>query len=183
MRSFAIVTTEPNELCAALHNRMPVVLAPRGLAGMARRGTGRRGAAEGAIGPLPCRRHGLLAGQRARRQRQEQRSVADRADHHINHFSGSIPYGWLTSILSHCCSFFPSTNSRRVGKKGAIPRSFSISGGIRAIIAGFNLPPDSWFWLFAACLLVGIMRQEHRPLDIIGRTPQALAEALIARVQ
>ena len=27
VRSFAIVTTEPNELCAQLHNRMPVVLA------------------------------------------------------------------------------------------------------------------------------------------------------------
>ena len=28
MRSFAIVTTRPNELCAELHNRMPVVLEP-----------------------------------------------------------------------------------------------------------------------------------------------------------
>jgi putative SOS response-associated peptidase YedK len=28
VRSFAIVATEPNELCARLHNRMPVVLAP-----------------------------------------------------------------------------------------------------------------------------------------------------------
>ena len=28
MRSFAIVTTEPNELCAELHSRMPVILAP-----------------------------------------------------------------------------------------------------------------------------------------------------------
>jgi putative SOS response-associated peptidase YedK len=28
MRSFAIVTTEPNDLCAELHNRMPVVLVP-----------------------------------------------------------------------------------------------------------------------------------------------------------
>ena len=28
IRSFAIVTTEPNELCAELHNRMPVVLKP-----------------------------------------------------------------------------------------------------------------------------------------------------------
>ena len=28
MRSFAIVTTEPNELCAELHNRMPVMLKP-----------------------------------------------------------------------------------------------------------------------------------------------------------
>jgi len=28
MRSLAIVTTAPNELCAKLHNRMPVVLGP-----------------------------------------------------------------------------------------------------------------------------------------------------------
>jgi putative SOS response-associated peptidase YedK len=28
VRSFAIVTTEPNTLCAELHNRMPVILAP-----------------------------------------------------------------------------------------------------------------------------------------------------------
>jgi putative SOS response-associated peptidase YedK len=28
VRSFAIITTTPNKLCAALHNRMPVVLKP-----------------------------------------------------------------------------------------------------------------------------------------------------------
>jgi putative SOS response-associated peptidase YedK len=28
VRSFAIITTEPNELCAQLHNRMPVILKP-----------------------------------------------------------------------------------------------------------------------------------------------------------
>ncbi len=28
IRSFAIITTKPNELCAELHNRMPVVLKP-----------------------------------------------------------------------------------------------------------------------------------------------------------
>jgi putative SOS response-associated peptidase YedK len=28
VRSFTIVTTRPNELCAELHNRMPVVLTP-----------------------------------------------------------------------------------------------------------------------------------------------------------
>ena len=28
IRTFAIVTTQPNELCAELHNRMPVVLKP-----------------------------------------------------------------------------------------------------------------------------------------------------------
>jgi putative SOS response-associated peptidase YedK len=30
VRSFAIITTIPNELCAELHNRMPVVLKPAG---------------------------------------------------------------------------------------------------------------------------------------------------------
>jgi putative SOS response-associated peptidase YedK len=30
VRSFAIITTAPNELCAELHNRMPVVLKPEG---------------------------------------------------------------------------------------------------------------------------------------------------------
>jgi hypothetical protein len=30
---------------------------------------------------------------------------------------------------------------------------------------------------------VGIMRQEHRSLDIVGQTPQALAEALITQVR
>jgi putative SOS response-associated peptidase YedK len=28
MRSFAIITTTPNDLCAQLYNRMPVVLGP-----------------------------------------------------------------------------------------------------------------------------------------------------------
>src|SRR5262249_35246576 len=28
IRSFGIVTTQPNELCAELHNRMPVILKP-----------------------------------------------------------------------------------------------------------------------------------------------------------
>jgi putative SOS response-associated peptidase YedK len=28
VRSFAIVTTTPSELCAEIHNRMPVILAP-----------------------------------------------------------------------------------------------------------------------------------------------------------
>jgi putative SOS response-associated peptidase YedK len=28
VRSFAIITTTPNELCVAIHNRMPVILMP-----------------------------------------------------------------------------------------------------------------------------------------------------------
>ena len=28
VRSFAVITTTPNELCAEIHNRMPVILKP-----------------------------------------------------------------------------------------------------------------------------------------------------------
>ena len=38
--NFAIITKESNELCAALDNRMPAILAPEGMAGMAGRGSG-----------------------------------------------------------------------------------------------------------------------------------------------
>ena len=52
VRSFAIVTTEPNELCAEIHNRMPVILKPEhGRNGSAN--TGERTGAEGAAGPYP----------------------------------------------------------------------------------------------------------------------------------
>ena len=46
---------------------------------MAGRGTGRCAAAQGAAEPLPFRGHDLLAGEHTRRQRQEQRPIADRA--------------------------------------------------------------------------------------------------------
>jgi hypothetical protein len=49
-------------------------------ADMARRRTGERSPSEGAAGSLPIRRNGLLAGQSARRQRQEQRSGFGRTD-------------------------------------------------------------------------------------------------------
>jgi len=57
-----------------------------------------------------------------------------------------------------------------------------LSERIYAIVSSFNLSPDSRFWIFVACLLVGILRKEGRPLDVTGSTPQALTEALIARV-
>jgi len=34
------ITTAPNELCARLHNRLPVILKPEALAGLAWRGDG-----------------------------------------------------------------------------------------------------------------------------------------------
>jgi hypothetical protein len=78
VRSFAIITAEPNELWPRLHNRMPAILPPESWPGMARRGAGGRAASEGAAGPLPLPRHDLLAGQRARRQCPEQRFEPDR---------------------------------------------------------------------------------------------------------
>jgi putative SOS response-associated peptidase YedK len=53
VRSFAIITTEPNELCTALHNRDARGTEAPGLAAMARRAAGRRGASEIAAGPYP----------------------------------------------------------------------------------------------------------------------------------
>jgi Peptidase U49 len=58
-----------------------------------------------------------------------------------------------------------------------------LSDRIEAIVAGFNLSSHSPFWLFTACLLNGVMRQERRLLDIVGQTPQEVAEALIARTR
>ena len=71
IRSFTIVTTTPNALCADLHNRMPVILPPETWSLAGRRAGGARSAkvAAGAI----CGRDGGVAGQPAGRQRQEQR--------------------------------------------------------------------------------------------------------------
>jgi putative SOS response-associated peptidase YedK len=33
VRSFTIISTSPNELCAQVHNRMPVILAPEAWSG------------------------------------------------------------------------------------------------------------------------------------------------------
>jgi putative SOS response-associated peptidase YedK len=70
VRSFAIVTTEPNELCARLHNRMPVVLGPEAWPSW----LGEQQADVPhlkALRPLPFRGHDLLAGEPACREREE----------------------------------------------------------------------------------------------------------------
>ena len=71
VRSFAIVTTQPNELCAEIHNRMPVILKPDAWPVWLGEEPADEPQAQGAASPLPRRRHDLLAGQRARRQREE----------------------------------------------------------------------------------------------------------------
>jgi putative SOS response-associated peptidase YedK len=55
VRSFAIITTTPNELCAEIHNRMPVVLKPEAWPAWLGEQPARRAAAQGAAGPLPFR--------------------------------------------------------------------------------------------------------------------------------
>jgi putative SOS response-associated peptidase YedK len=71
VRSFAIVTTRPNELCAELHDRMPVVLGPEAWPAW----LGKEPADAPTESPsraLPIRGDDLLASERAGRQRQEQ---------------------------------------------------------------------------------------------------------------
>jgi putative SOS response-associated peptidase YedK len=75
----AIVTTAPNELCAELHDRMPVVLKPDvwpAWLGEEPAGAPAQSVARALLGGG----NDLLAGERARRQRQEQRPEPDRAD-------------------------------------------------------------------------------------------------------
>lgn len=55
----------------------------------------------------------------------------------------------------------------------------SIKERIEALIGGSSLSEDSHFWVFAAGLLVGIMRQSHRSLDIIPTGSKALVATLI----
>jgi putative SOS response-associated peptidase YedK len=53
VRSFAIITTQPNELCAELHNPHAGDPQARDVASVARRTTGGRAAAQGAAAPYP----------------------------------------------------------------------------------------------------------------------------------
>jgi putative SOS response-associated peptidase YedK len=72
VRSFAIITTTPNEICARLHNRMPVVLKPE--AWPIWRGSRGRLRTQDPVGAVSLGADDLLAGQQPRRKRQEQRS-------------------------------------------------------------------------------------------------------------
>lgn len=54
---------------------------------------------------------------------------------------------------------------------------------LTAMISGYRLPAGSPFWLFTACLLIALMRQEHRPLDVIANSNQEMVEALLGRLR
>jgi putative SOS response-associated peptidase YedK len=72
VRSFTIVTTTPNELCAELHNRIPVVLKRKAWPVWLAEQLATVSQLKALLGTLPFRGHDLLACERARRQRQEQ---------------------------------------------------------------------------------------------------------------
>jgi putative SOS response-associated peptidase YedK len=72
MRSFAIVTTTPNELCAELHDRMPVVLGSEAWPAWLGEEPTEPRQLQAPSGTLSIRADDLLAGPHARRQRQKQ---------------------------------------------------------------------------------------------------------------
>jgi putative SOS response-associated peptidase YedK len=54
VRSFAIITTKPNELCAELHNRMPVVLQPASWPAWLGEGSADARHLKGLLAPIPA---------------------------------------------------------------------------------------------------------------------------------
>jgi hypothetical protein len=54
-----------------------------------------------------------------------------------------------------------------------------IAERIRSMIGGHTLSEGSPFWTFTACLLIAIMRQEGRPLDVIATSDKAAVESLL----
>jgi hypothetical protein len=58
-----------------------------------------------------------------------------------------------------------------------------IAERLTAMISGYNLPAGSSFWPFTPCLLIAIMRQEGRPLDIVAHSNKEMVEALLVQLR
>lgn len=58
-----------------------------------------------------------------------------------------------------------------------------IADRVNALIGGTSLPENSHFWLFSACILVGVMRQSHRQIDIVPSNAKTLVEQIIERLK
>jgi hypothetical protein len=54
-----------------------------------------------------------------------------------------------------------------------------IADRLYALIAGYSQPDNSNFWLYTACLLVALLRQERRTLDISATSYRELVETLL----
>lgn len=58
-----------------------------------------------------------------------------------------------------------------------------IADRIEALIGNTKLPDDSYFWIFSASLLTGLMRQAHKALDFVPLSPRKTVEELLARLR
>lgn len=58
-----------------------------------------------------------------------------------------------------------------------------IAERLTAMIQGYTLPDGSSFWPFTACLLIALMRQENRPLDIVAHTDKEMVGMLLDRLR
>lgn len=58
-----------------------------------------------------------------------------------------------------------------------------IAERLTAMIHGYTLPAGSSFWPFTACLLIALMRQENRPLDIVAHSDKEMVEMLLDRLR
>ena len=58
-----------------------------------------------------------------------------------------------------------------------------IAERLTAMIDGYTLPAGSSFWPFTACLLIALMRQESRPLDLVAHSDKEMVEVLLNRLR
>jgi putative SOS response-associated peptidase YedK len=79
IRTCAIITGEPNELVAPIHNRMPVILPREAWAQWLGEESVTAAELQALLKPLPADRMRGLSGQHQGQQREERRAVVDRA--------------------------------------------------------------------------------------------------------
>lgn len=65
---------------------------------------------------------------------------------------------------------------------GGSKQYFSLASRLQSILEDTPLPDDSHFWVFAASLLIGIFRQQHRAIDAPAMCARDLARCLIERL-
>ncbi|MEN3238738.1 phage exclusion protein Lit family protein [Methylobacterium ajmalii] len=53
-----------------------------------------------------------------------------------------------------------------------------LSERLKAMIDGHTLAETSWFWTFAACILIALLRQQHVKLEITASTAKELVDEL-----
>ncbi len=57
-----------------------------------------------------------------------------------------------------------------------------IAERMRTMIDGHTLSEGSPFWTFTACLLIAILRQEGRPLDLVATSDKAIVDGLLDQI-